>query len=376
MRIAQVCPYDYGSLGGVQTHIRQLAVELSRRGHSVKIVAPRGSKVSPPEVIEAGGCRQVRFSGTAFEMTWVGLRELLRLRRRLEAEAFEVLHFHTVWNPFMPLQLLLTTTVPCVATFHDTAPDTRLGKLLARTLMPMAAAVLRGVLLDRSIAVSPSPLAHLTVFYRGRIDVIPNGVRMSDFAPGSVAPLSRYRDGKLNLLYLGRLEERKGVLYLLRAYASVKSRHPDLRLLLAGGGHLRPRLERFIRDNRLQDVELLGPVDEQTKRRLYATCDLYCSAAVAGESFGIVLLEAMASGKPAVGARNSGYPWVLTGEGEQLLVPPRDVDALTRKLEQLVEDESLRARLGAWGVAEAAQYDWSKVTSRILRVYEEAVGSH
>jgi phosphatidylinositol alpha-mannosyltransferase len=373
MKIGLVCPYDYHSLGGVQTHIRQLAHALVEMGHQVKVLAPRGNRQAGPEVIPAGDCRRVRFSGTAFEITWVRLGELLELRRRLLAEEFDVLHFHTIWNPFMPVQLLFTSRAPKVATFHDTAPDTLLGRLLARTLMPLAAAILRGLLLDRSIAVSPSPVPHLTHLYRGQLKIVPNGVDFQHFRPPANTPLSRYQDGSFNILYLGRLEERKGVFYLLKAYARLRARRGNLRLLLAGDGHLRDEVESFIHSGSIPDVEMLGTVDEETKRRLYATCDVYCSPAVAGESFGIVLLEAMASGKPAVGAANSGYRCVLTGEGEKLLVPPRDVDALEQKLEQLMDDVELRERLGRWGVEEAARYDWSKVAKQVLEVYTEAV---
>jgi len=376
VKIGLVCPYDYHSLGGVQSHIRHLAAALSELGHEVRVLAPRGQGEASPDMIAAGECKRVRFSETAFEMTWVGWRELRQLRRRLSEEQFDLLHFHTIWNPFMPLQVLMATSVPTVATFHDTTPDTLLGRILARTLMPAAAAVLRGLLLTRSIAVSPSPVPHLTRFYRGDLKIVPNGVEFNEYRPPQNQPLPQYRDEKSNILYLGRLEERKGVLFLLEAYARMRSRRSDVRLLVAGDGHLRGELEAYIEDHSIPDVEMLGVVDEDTKRRLYATCDIYCSPAVAGESFGIVLLEAMASGKPAVGAANSGYRWVLQGEeGRELLVPPRDAAALERKLSQLLDDEELREHLGRWGVKEAARYDWAAVASQVLEVYREALQS-
>ena len=375
MKIGLVCPYDYHSLGGVQSHIRHLAAALSELGHEVRVLAPRGRGQSGPEVITAGECKRVRFSETAFEMTWVGWKELNQLRRRLSEERFDLLHFHTIWNPFMPLQVLMATKVPTVATFHDTAPDTVLGRILAKTLMPAAAAVLRGMLLTKTIAVSPSPVPHLTQFYRGDLKIVPNGVEFQEYRPPHNQPLPQYRDGKSNILYLGRLEERKGVLFLLEAFAGLRSQRNDVRLLVAGDGHLRGELETYVRENAIEDVEMLGVVDEETKRRLYATCDIYCSPAVAGESFGIVLLEAMASGKPAVGAANSGYRWVLQGEGRELLVPPRDAAALEQKLNRLLDDQELRERLGRWGVEEAARYDWSEVAAQVVEVYQEALGS-
>lgn len=373
MKVGLVCPYDYHSLGGVQSHIRHLAAALEEQGHQVKVLAPRGAGGKWADVIEAGECRRIRFSETAFEVTWVGFQELLALRSLLAAERFDVLHFHTIWNPFMPLQLLFISGVPRVATFHDTAPDTLLGRVLSRTLMPAAAAILRGIFLKRTIAVSPSPVPHLTLFYRGDLTIVPNGVEFEQYRPPLNRPLERYRDGLLNILYLGRLEERKGVFYLLQAYRRLRAERSDVRLLLVGDGHLRSEVEQYIRENSLPQVEMLGAVDEETKRRLYASCDIYCSPAVAGESFGIVLLEAMACGKPAVGAANSGYRWVLKGEGKQLLVPPRDVEALAQKLRELMDNPELRERLGRWGVQEASQYDWGKVASQIVEVYREAV---
>ncbi|MCA9776831.1 MAG: glycosyltransferase family 4 protein [Candidatus Eremiobacteraeota bacterium] len=373
MKIGLVCPYDYDSLGGVQSHIRHLAAALTEMGHEVRVLAPRGQGEPGPNLIQAGECKRIRFSETAFEVTWIGWSELLSLRQRLKREQFDLLHFHTIWNPFMPLQILLSTRVPTVATFHDTAPDTLLGRILARTLMPAAAAVLRGLLLTRSIAVSPSPVPHLTRFYRGDLKIVPNGVEFAEYRPPQNQPLPNYRDDKFNILYLGRLEERKGVSYLLEAYARLRASRDDVRLLVAGDGHLRQELEAYVDQHSLPDVEMLGVVDEETKRRLYATCDIYCSPAVAGESFGIVLLEAMASGKPAVGAANSGYRWVLQGEGRELLVPPRDAAALEQKLNQLLSDADLRQRLGCWGVEEAARYDWREVAKQVLEVYREAL---
>lgn len=367
MKIAQVCPYDYQALGGVQSHIRELSRALRERGHEVSVIAPYGSRPHDKEVITAGRFRRIRFSQTAFEITWMSQAERSRLKETLARQQFDLLHFHTVWTPAMPVQLLLDSKLPKVATFHDTAPDTLLGKILSRTLMPLASAALCGFLLDRSIAVSESPLRHMQRLYKGPIQVVPNGVRFQDYAANPALP--EYDDGKLNILYLGRLEERKGVFYLLEAFHTLQCQFDNLRLLLAGDGHLHDRIVQEIDRRGLRRVELLGRVDETQKRRLFASCDIYCSPAVGGESFGIVLLEAMASGKPAVGAANSGYRCVLKGQGAELLVPPRDSESLAGLLAKLIQDPALRRRLGQWGRLEAQRYDWSEVAQEVEKIY-------
>jgi len=361
VNIGIVCPYDFTSAGGVQTHIREFSRTLLEQDHQVRVIAP-----SPESdlVLSLGRCRKVRFSGTEFEIAWADKTQYANFKERLKEERFDLIHLHTPWNPVLPVQVMAASSVPMVATFHDTAPETLLGRVLTKTVMPLAAAALSRYL-RAVIAVSPIQQAHLP---RGTV-VIPNGIERESFNPKKVEPLTQYMDGKVTLLYLGRLEERKGVAVLLEAFSLLQSRGVEAKLLIAGDGHLRKTLEQ----RGVPGVVFLGRVDEETKRRLYRTCDIFCSPALGGESFGIVLVEAMAAGKPAVGAANRGYRTVLTDEGAELLVPPGDARALAFKLGQLIENPARRHRLGQWGYGRAQRYDWKRVASEVVEIYRREI---
>lgn len=368
-------PNPYEWYGGTRSHVLSLADHLRRRGHKVRILAPRGrtSEEGEPDLIRLGRTRTIRWNGTQIDLALALGRDYREMREVLRRERFDLLHFHTVWNPFLLPQILLAAGPAArVATFHD-AGLRGAWEPLGHLLMASAAWLLGHWFLDAMIGVSPVTCSYLTRFYRGPVWRIPNGIETARFAPGSVEPLPQYRDGRLNILFLGRLEARKGVRILLEAYARLQGRHPELRLLLAGEGYQRAEIEAWLACRPWAHVHLLGRVDDEERRRLFATCDIFCSPAPYGESFGIVLLEAMASGKPAVGAANAGYRSVLTGPGQRLLVEPGSVAALEARLAELIEDPDLRRRLGAWGLTEAQQYDWGRLVGSVEEVYRRAL---
>jgi phosphatidylinositol alpha-mannosyltransferase len=375
VKIGIVLPNPYEWYGGTRSHVLPLAAHLRRRGHEVRILAPRGPVPGEdePDLIRLGRTRNIRWNGTQIDLAVALGRHYREMIEALRRECFDLLHFHTVWNPFLLPQILLAAGPAArVATFHDAG--LRGGwEPLGHLLMASAAWFLGRWFLDAMIGVSPVTCSYLTRFYRGPVWRIPNGIETARFAPGRVEPLPQYRDGRLNILFLGRLEERKGVRILLEAYARLRARHAEVRLLLAGEGYLRAEIESWLARRRLPDVHLLGRVSDEDRCRLFATCDIFCSPAPYGESFGIVLLEAMASGKPAVGAANAGYRSVLTGLGQRLLVEPGSVAALEARLAELIENPDLRHQLGAWGLAEARQYDWSRLVGAVEEVYRQAL---
>ncbi|MBI3926769.1 MAG: glycosyltransferase family 4 protein [Armatimonadetes bacterium] len=372
MRIGLVCPYDYYRPGGVQSHIRHLAVELRKRGHSAKVLAPLCPGNAPEaDVLFVGRARQARWGGTTWEVCAALGQERRGLNAILETERFELLHFHTIWNPILPFQILWASRTTRIATFHDTPTDDLLGRLLARVVMPLASYLIVKLWLQAAVAVSEVTRSYLVRLCRGAIHQIPNGVETQRYAREKNQPLAEYRDGKLNILFAGRLEGRKRVFDLVEAFERLKSRHPHLRLLIIGDGYQMPALKERVR--RIEDVEILGAKTQSEMPRYYASCDIFCSPAAWGESCGIVLLEAMASGMPAVGAANAGYQTVLTGAGARMLFEPRNVLQLTHKLEELILDPALREELSAWGRAEVRKYDWTAVTDRIEALYYEAI---
>ncbi len=201
--------------------------------------------------------------------------------------------------------------------------------------------------------------------------VLPPCTDLSRFLDAPAAPARP--DGQLNILFVGRLEPRKGVMVLLQAYQRLRATRADVRLTIAGGGSEEPRLKRYAALHGVPDVAFLGRFAAEAAPVLYASCDIFCAPSLYGESFGIVLAEAMASGKPVVAAANRGYRTVLGAAGGCCLSPPGDVEALRRRLATLAADAELRRRLGAWGRRQAQLYDCRTVAPRLVDVYEEAI---
>lgn len=371
MRIAQVCPYDYYQPGGVQIHIRDLSAGLRELGHDVTVIAPGSahSKPSDPNVVHIGTCRGVNFNKTHFEISIARGDEKRRLDTLFAPGQFDVIHFHTIWTPLIPFQILRRAHCATVATFHDTPPDTFAGAVTRWMFRGMSWYLLRR--LDAAIAVSAAPARHLVRAPGKKLHFLPPCTDFSRFTEDH-APLTQYRDGRVNILFLGRLEARKGILELLRAYERLQRDETPIRLIVAGEGELMPEVRRFVRNRKLEAVELVGAVDDATKLRLFATCDLFCSPALYGESFGIVLVEAMASGKPVVAAANRGYASIMQGDAAPFLTRPGDIGDLYEKLRTLIENSELRSAMGDWGRRTAPQYDCRAVAPKYLDVFREA----
>lgn len=366
-KIALVCPYDFAYPGGAPIHVAHLDEEFRRRGHRVTIVA---SSSKPPEalgypnLVPLGRPIPIPASGSiarvALSLTLSG-----KVRALLEKERFDVVHLHE------PLVSTLTVTFlrqlreeVAVGTFHAYAQRKRSYGLSRRLLERWARR------LDARIAVSAPARDFISRYFPGEYRIIPNGIDWELFSR-EVTPLEQFQDGKLNILFLGRMrEKRKGLLYLLRAYAQVKWQFPDCRLLIAGPGEPDKESVRTIAERGLRDVHLLGHIPEAEKARYYRIADIFCSPATGDESFGIVLLEAMAAGRPIVASAIPGYASVLEDGMEGLLVNPRDEAAFAAALLRLLRDRELRERMGAAGRAKAPRYRWERVADEVLDVYE------
>lgn len=372
MKIGIVSPYDVHRPGGVQAHMRDVAATLDKLGHAVKLLAPGPAPAgaSADGIIHIGRHRGVNFNQTRFEVSFAGRHERRTMRELLRREAFDVLHFHTVWTPLLPFQILRASTSANVATFHDTPPETLGGRLTRRAFRALSRRL--APRLEAMIAVSAAPAAHLVAAPERPLHILPPCTDLSPYFAGA-APVAALRDERVNILYLGRLDRRKGVYQLLQAYRRLSREARPVRLILAGGGEEMPELRRIIAAEGLAEVVVLGPVEEAEKPRIYASADIFCSPALHGESFGIVLVEAMASGKPVVAAANSGFRTVLTGEAARFLAPPGDVEALAGRLRLLIGDEDLRRRMGAWGREQARQYDCARVVPQLVEIYRQAL---
>ncbi|MFC1969288.1 glycosyltransferase family 4 protein [Chloroflexota bacterium] len=367
MKIALVSPYDFAFPGGVCNHISCLEHRLTQMGHLVKIIAPVSHAVTSFEnrFIPIGKPRPVPASGSICRVTispWLSSQ----IKAVFDAEKFDIVHLHEPLMPMLCTTALRLSNTATVGTFHATGgrPGYDFGKPLTTILLKKWYRRLHG-----KIAVSPPARDFVHRYFPGYYDIIPNGVDTDHFSP-SVSPLEEYCDGKMNILFVGRLETRKGFNYLLDAYQSVKREVPNCRLIVVGPGtRLRHRYEKRARRRKIEDVIFVGPVSYKELPRYYKTADIYCSPATGAESFGVVLLEAMATGKPIVASNISGYASVLTHGGEGLLVPPRDRQALAQALITLIGNEPLRQQMGERGLATAADYSWERVSRQVYNYY-------
>jgi phosphatidylinositol alpha-mannosyltransferase len=258
-----------------------------------------------------------------------------------------------------------------VGTFHaaEGKPGYNWGRPISTWMIRRRLHKLHG-----KVVVSQAALAYHSRYIPGPFEIIPNGVDLERFSD-DVAPFEQYLDGKKNILFLSRLEFRKGLNYLLNAFLLVKQEMPDVRLIVAGSGtRLRRRYERWVRKTGLgNDVVFVGFVSEEDKSRYYKTADIFSVPATGRESQGLILLEAMAAGKPVVATSIPGYASVVTHGEDGLLVPPRNYHELSQALLTLLNDEALRQQMGAKGKVEAKDYDWKVISSRLLDFYEKTI---
>ena len=363
MKIGLVTPYIYPLPGGVNDHVHYLYQELRERGHTVRIVtASHGLQPSQDgDVIRIGKGISVPSNGSMGNIT-VSPRFNSQVRTLLDAERFDLLHFHEPFVPFLSLVLLDQSRSVNVATFHAYA-GWSLAYQFGRRVLGHYGRRLHG-----RIAVSAAARHFADRYFPGDYKVIPNGVDISRFE--AAEPIERWRDGIRNIFFVGRLENRKGVMDLLKAYRLLRKAGCECRLLLAGAGPLEKQVRRYLLTRRTGGVELLGRISDTEKTRLFATADVFVAPATGRESFGIVLLEAMAAGKPIVASDIHGYRSVVRRGEQGLLVPPQNPRALAGALARLLSDDGLRERMGASGRERVRQFSWENVTAKVEAYYE------
>jgi phosphatidylinositol alpha-mannosyltransferase len=371
MRIGIVTQSYYPRFGGVTEHVHNLALELRRRGHEVTIVTGRyrGGPAAGPEpgVVRLGTNVLVPFNRAFVDLTvGVGLRR--GLRRVLREGRFDLLHIHNPNAPTLPLLTVEEARCATVGTFHSTGGRSFLQDTFREAL---ARTVAR---LDARIAVSRTAEASARLYYPGEYRIIPNGVDVERFHP-ALEPFAEWRDrDHVNLLFVGRLDPRKGLQHLLAAMPEVIERtRGRARLLVIGDSYLRPRFEARVPASLRSGIRFLGHVPAADLPRWYATGDLFVSPASGNESFGIVLLEAMAAGRPVVATDIPGYRSVIRPGENAEAFPPGDVASLARVLARLVDDPARREALARRGRARALEFAWPHVTDRVEAVFRETL---
>jgi phosphatidyl-myo-inositol alpha-mannosyltransferase len=370
VRIGIVSQSYYPRYGGVTEHVHHTAVELRRRGHQVTIITSRfrqGESPSDPGIERIGYNLLIPFNGAFVDLA-VGIRLRSQLRALLRRYDFEILHTHAPLVPTLPLIAVETAECPQVGTFHTTSGP---SKLIEAFLEPLATRMNR---LDARIAVSETARDFVAQYLPGDYRIIPNGVDTERFNP-AVEPFPEWRDpDKVNVLFVGRLDPRKGVQVLIDAMPELLARtNGRARLLVVGDSYLRGRFQHSVAPVARDHVRFLGHVPSCELPRWYATGDIFVSPALGHESFGIVLAEAMAAGRAVVASDIPGYRCVVQPGVNGVVSPPGDVPALAAAIAALVTDSERRAALAQRGRTRALEFAWPRVTDRIEAVYRDVL---
>ena len=374
MKIGLVCPYNLLNRGGgVQECVFAMQTELSLRGHDVLIISfqPRDySGVVPSFVRLLGRGRDVKspFNTTGQISVTVDMGQVDKL---MQSEKFDILHFHEPWVPLLSHQLLMRSKAKNIATFHAKLPDTVMSRTIEKVITPYTKSLLK--YFPTMTAVSDAAAMYVRSLTDHSINIIPNGIDLIKY--------NKLEDKRLNtaearqnskhtesILYIGRLERRKGVKFLLKAVKKLQKATPNVKLLIAGDGPDRAGLERYAREQGIQ-AEFLGRISESDKLKLLREVRVFCSPARYGESFGIVLLEAMACGLPVVAGNNPGYATVLKDAGSMSLVDSRDIQEFANKLDVMMHDQSARKIWQKWAAAEVKQYNYKNIVDQYEKLY-------
>ncbi len=340
--------------------------ELAKRGHQVLILTPQAR--SSAEVLP----NFVRVLGTASEMktplhTTAQVSVSLDTRQLddlLQAEQFDLLHFHEPWVPLLARQILGRSDAKNVATFHARLPDTMMSKALEKVVTPYTKSVLKH--LDALTAVSDAGAEYVRGLTDRNVEIIPNGIDVKKFRAMALKPTQ-------TIFYVGRLEKRKGVKFLIQAFALLQQTQPDVKLVIAGDGPGREKLEELTAELELKNITFTGYITDEEKLKYLGKAGVFCSPALYGESFGIVLLEAMAAGVPIVAGDNPGYATVMRGRGMLSLVDPEDTANFARRLEIMLTDRTVRRAMLDWADAHVDQYDYKNVVDQYEQLYKRLV---
>jgi phosphatidylinositol alpha-mannosyltransferase len=369
LSVGIVCPYSLDVPGGVQAHVVGLAGELERLGHTVSVLAPATDGTPVPKfVTPAGRALGVPYNGSVARVVF-GPLTYARARRWLAEHTFDVLHLHEPTTVSVSVLTLLAAEGPIVATFHTSTERSRALAAFGGVLRPLMEKV------TARIAVSPHARRVQVEHLGGDAVEIPNGVDVEAFAEGP--PLPGYPRPE-TVGFLGRFDEpRKGMPVLLDAVRMLAPSRKDLRVLVAGRGDIAGlrRQAGPVADR----LDVLGPVDDATKAAALRSLDVFCAPNTGGESFGIVLTEALAAGAPVLASNLDAFRAVLVPLSEDhpagVLFPSGDAAALAERLAALLDDPARRAALSAAGRARAADFGWPVVAAAVLRVYRAAIAA-
>ena len=369
MKIAIVSQAYLPIHGGVSEHVHHTALELEKLGHKVTIITAnfnnKDKQYNHPRV------RRVGFDVTipanrAFVNVTFGTHLAAQLKAIGKEKKFDIIHIHQPTNPVLPIVANRVFKCPKVGTFHTYMKNSMALSLFHKHIRKYIEN------LSGRIAVSPASKEFITRYYKGDYRIIPNGVDTERFSP-KVKPIKKYKDGYFNILFVGRLDPRKGLKYLLQAMPIVLAAVPKARLIVVGGGALQEYYKSFVMNEIRDRIIFTGFVTAEELPCYYRTADVYVSPATGGESFGIVLIEAMASSTPVIASDIEGYSAVIKNGVDGILIPKEQPMKIAEKLIELLGNKNLRLKLGKKGRTTALQYSWPKVTAKIEKLYKEVL---
>lgn len=361
MKIGMVCPYSFDVPGGVQAHVVELAEVLIERGHRVSVLAPASDDTELPDfVVSAGRAVAIPYNGSVARLSF-GPTAYSRLRRWISDNDFDVLHIHEPNAPSLSMLALRVADGPIVATFHTSTTKSLVLSTFQGVLRPYHEKI------SGRIAVSELARRWQVESLGSDAVEIPNGVDVGAFVHAQ--PLPGYPRAGGTVLFLGRYDEpRKGMASLIAALPALVERHPDLEVLVVGrGDEDRLRKEAGAHAGHLR---FLGQVTDEEKASALRSADVYCAPNLGGESFGIVLVEAMAAGTAVVASELDAFRRVLRDGAAGILVPLDDPQRLSEALDSVLTDADRREALVATAARIVAEYDWPVVAEQIVRVYE------
>ncbi|MDI6591806.1 MAG: glycosyltransferase family 4 protein [Patescibacteria group bacterium] len=367
LRVGLISFHNFSQPGGVKRHVLGLYQEFKKRGIYSKVIAPRRKRAENygKDIILLGTSFPFPFSGSKSDFS-INFNPLA-IKGLLEKEKFDILHFHNFGFP-STLQILERSDALNILTFHANVFHSKFLKKFPGFLYLLNKLVqwkIHGI-----IGVAPLTLK-IFKNYKGPKIVIPNGIDLEEFNPRG-AKIEKFSKDKINLLFVGRIEERKGLIYLLKAFKILLEKFPNkIRLFVVGEGDLKEECQDYVKENNLKEVHFEGEITGEKLPAYYRSCDIFISPAIFGESFGLVLLEAMACQKPVVAFANTGYRQFLKGKkGKRFLAKNYDFGDLAKKVEILIKDQKLRKEMGEWGIKEAQNYSWPKIADQVLNFYK------
>ncbi len=366
MKVGIVTPYFFPHPGGVSVHVYYQYIHLKKLGFDVKIISPNFGRTElvQNDHIKLGRPIPIIYNGS---LTYISFS--FKAKEVLRTERFDLIHVHEPYSPFS--LWFIKNFKRNLGTFHAFKEEPE--KILVKISKPFLSIMRKNI--GVAIAVSRTSakiIKNVFGIHEEKIKIVPNGVDFFRFS--SAEPLPEFQDGKFNILFVGRLEPRKGVKHLIRAYRTVRKIIPESRLIIAGGG-MKTYYLSFITEDIEKNVLFLGKVPNEFLPRIYKSADICVFPSTRGESFGIVILEALSAGKPVISGNAEGYVEILQNGKYGVIVNPKDEDSLARAIVELYFREDRRKELAEKGREYAMRFDWHNIAKQLVRVYHEVLGT-